>query len=141
MRTEWKIFAGVAAFLIVASAVYAWWTWDALGQIEWIGSIALLLSFGLSAMVAGYFWVVARRIDLRPEDRPDAEIAEGAGEVGFFSPGSYYPFGIALATTVTGLGVVFWMWWLIVAGLVGVVLTTSGMLFEYRTGTRRTAVE
>lgn len=141
MKTEWRIFAGVAVFLGVASGIYAWWSWYLLGRLEWIGSIALLLSCLLSAMIAGYFWVVARRIDPRPEDRPDAEVAEGAGEVGFFSPGSYYPFGLALAATVAGLGVVFWMWWLMIAGAVGIILATSGMLFEYHTGTRRTAVE
>ena len=48
-------------------------------------------------MCGGFFWFVSRRIDLRPEDRPDGEIAEGAGEIGFFSPGSYWPFGLALA--------------------------------------------
>ena len=48
-------------------------------------------------MCGGYFWFVSRRIDLRPEDRDEAEIADGAGEIGFFSPGSYWPFGLALA--------------------------------------------
>jgi hypothetical protein len=139
MKTEWRIFGGVALFLVAATILYAWWTWYELGAIEWIGSIALLLSFLLSAMVAGYFLVVTRRIELRPEDRPDAEITEGAGEIGFFSPGSYYPFGIALAATVAGLGVVLWMWWLIVAGVVGLVAASAGLLFEYHTGTRRTA--
>lgn len=141
MKTEWRIFGGVAAFLLVTCVVYAWWTSHEFGAIEWIGSVALLLSFLLSAMVGGYFWVVSRRIDLRPEDRGDAEISDDAGEIGFFSPGSYYPFGIALAAAVTGLGLVFWLWWLIVAGGVAVVLASSGMLFEYHTGTRRTAAE
>lgn len=139
MQTEWRIFGGVAAFLLVTAVVYAWWTWVELGAVEWIGTVALGLSFGLTGMCTLYFWVVSRRIDLRPEDRHDAEVSEGAGVVGFFSPGSYFPFGVALSSTIAGLGLVFWMWWLIAAGLVGIVLTASGMLFEYHTGTRRTA--
>jgi Cytochrome c oxidase subunit IV len=141
VKTEWRIFGSVALFLVLAAVGYAWWTWYDMGAIEWIGSIALLLSFLLTAMIGGYFWVVSRRIDLRPEDREEAEIADGAGEIGFFSPGSYYPFGIAAAAAIAALGLVFWMWWLIIAGLVGVVAATAGMLFEYHTGTRRTAVQ
>jgi hypothetical protein len=141
MRTEWQIFSGVAAFLLVSSGVYGWWTWYTLGNIEWIGTIALLLCFALSGLIAWYFWIVSRRIDPRPEDRADAEIAEGAGEVGFFSPGSYFPVGIALAASVAGLGVVFWMWWMMIAGIIGVILSVSGMLYEYYTGSRRTAAE
>lgn len=139
MKTEWRIFGGVAAFLIVTAVVYAWWTYDLFGGIEWIGSIALVLSAILSSMIAFYFLVIARRIDPRPEDRPDGEITEGAGEIGFFSPGSYYPLGIAMAATLTGLGIVFWMWWMIVAGGIAIIAACSGMLFEYHTGTRRTA--
>ncbi|HEY8472512.1 MAG TPA: cytochrome c oxidase subunit 4 [Natronosporangium sp.] len=141
MKTESRIFGGVALFFILAAAGYGWWTWYELGEIEWIGTIALLLSFALSSMVGGYFWVVSRRIEPRPEDRYDAEIADGAGEVGFFSPGSYFPFGIAAAASVVGLGLVFWMWWMIIAGFIGVILATAGMLFEYYTGTRRTSVQ
>jgi hypothetical protein len=141
VKTETRIFGGIAAFLLVATGVYGYWTTVELERIEWIGTIALFLSFLLSIMVTLYFWVVERRIEPRPEDRDDAEIAEGAGEVGFFSPGSYYPFGIGLACTVAGLGLVFWMWWLIVAGGIAIVLATCGMLFEYYTGTRRTTVQ
>ena len=68
-----------------------------------------------------YFWFVSRRIDLRPEDRDDSEIVDGAGEIGFFSPGSYYPLGISVATIVTGLGLVFLYWWLIALGIVGIL--------------------
>ena len=90
-------------------------------------------------MCGGFFWFVSRRIDPRPEDRPDAEIADGAGEIGFFSPGSYWPFGIALSAAIAGLGLVFWQWWLIALGLVAVIVGACGLLFEYYTGTRRTA--
>ncbi|MFV2019462.1 cytochrome c oxidase subunit 4 [Micromonospora sp. LOL_023] len=139
MRTEWRIFAVVAAFLLVVSGAYPAWTYGQMGHVEWIGSTALILSFLLCTMCGGFFWFVSRRIDLRPEDRPDAEVADGAGEVGFFSPGSYWPFGVALAATIAGLGLVFWQWWLIIFGLVSVTLAAAGLLFEYYTGTRRTA--
>ena len=138
MKTEYKIFAGVAAFLFAAAILYASWTNGETGHVEWVGTVALILSGLLCSMCGGFFWFVARRIDLRPEDREDAEIAEGAGEIGFFSPGSYWPFGIAVAAAIAGLGLVFWMWWLIALGLVMVVLTACGLLFEYYSGTRHT---
>ena len=72
-----------------------------------------------------------------PEDRDDAEIVDGAGEIGFFSPGSHYPFGIALASLVPGVGLVFLMWWLIAVGIIGILIACAGLLFEYYTGARR----
>ena len=139
MKTEYKIFVGVAAFLFGAAIVYGTWTHGQTGHLEWIGTVALVLSGLLCSMCGGFFWFVARRIDLRPEDREDGEIFEGAGEIGFFSPGSYWPFGIALSASIAGLGLVFWMWWLIAVGMLLVVFTACGMLFEYYSGTRHTA--
>ncbi|MFB6396742.1 cytochrome c oxidase subunit 4 [Polymorphospora lycopeni] len=139
MKTEWRLFLIIAGFLLFATFVYGFWTEGQLGHVEWIGTVALGLSFLLCTMCGGFFWFVSRRIDLRPEDRPDAEISDGAGEIGFFSPGSYWPFGIALAATVAGLGLVFWQLWLVAVGMVAVILTACGLLFEYYTGTRRTA--
>ena len=139
MKTEYKIFAGVAVFLFGAAAVYGAYTYGEVGQLEWIGFIALILSGLLCSMCGGFFWFVARRIDLRPEDREDGEIAEGAGEIGFFSPGSYWPFGLALAASTAGLGLVFWQWWLVALGLVLVIFGACGLLFEYYSCTRRPA--
>ncbi|MEU6024475.1 cytochrome c oxidase subunit 4 [Micromonospora sp. NPDC047134] len=140
MKTEWRIFLIIAAFLLFACFLYGGWTWaDSGGRVEWIGTVALLLSFLLCSMCGGFFWFVSRRIDLRPEDRPDAEIADGAGEIGFFSPGSYWPFALALAATIAGLGLVFWQMWLLGLGAVAVIFAACGLLFEYYTGTRRTA--
>jgi hypothetical protein len=138
LKTEYKIFAGVALFLFGAAAVYGFYT-AGVGQLEWIGFIALILSGLLCAMCGGFFWFVARRIDLRPEDREDGEIAEGAGEVGFFSPGSYWPFGLALAASTAGMGLVYWQWWLVALGMVLVVFAACGLLFEYYSGTRHPA--
>jgi hypothetical protein len=146
MKNEYRIFLGLSLFLFVTAVVYPIWTWYGIGQassgvhnVDWIGTTALVLTGLLTAMCGGYFWFVSRRIEPRPEDRPEGEIADAAGEVGFFSPGSYWPFGIAVAAAVTGFGLVFWMWWLIGVGIIAVLFASCALVFEYYTGTRRTA--
>jgi len=139
MKSEWRIFGIVAAFLFAACAVYAWWSrsYSNPHHVEWVGVVALILAGLLCLMCGGYFWFVSRRIDLRPEDRADADIADGAGEVGFFSPGSYWPFGVALCALIAGIGSVYWSIWIIVLGLVFTVVGASALLFEYYSGSRR----
>jgi hypothetical protein len=137
MKAEWRIFGGLAAFLYAVCALYAWWTNDYFGSVDWIGSVALILSGTLCIMCGGYFWFVSRRIDLRPEDRADADIAEGAGEVGFFSPGSYWPFGIALATLIAAFGIADWRPWMIGVGVGSTIVAAAALLFEYYSGARR----
>ncbi|MEV0650922.1 cytochrome c oxidase subunit 4 [Phytomonospora sp. NPDC050363] len=141
MKTEAKIFHVIWVTLLVFAGGYVWWAKAVDGKIEWVGTVALVLSACLIAMCGLYFSFVARRIDPRPEDREDGEMAEGAGEVGFFSPGSYWPFGIAATCTIAGVGVVFWYPWLIAVGLIAVLVTVGGLLFEYYTGTRRLGPE
>lgn len=51
--------------------------------------------------------------DLRPEDFEDAEIADGAGELGFFAPHSWWPIMAALSFSVAAVGVALWLPWLI----------------------------
>ena len=133
MKVEALIFNGIGVFCIIAAVVYGVWS------REPIGTTALVLSGGLTFLVGGFFWFVSRRIDARPEDRKDADIADGAGELGFFSPGSYWPFGLALAAATAAMGLVYVQWWLVGAGLLAVILAACGLLFEYYTGTRRTA--
>jgi hypothetical protein len=144
MKTEWKLFVGLTGFLFLMAAIYGWWTWQDSGgydggQTEMVGTVALILAGLLLGMCGGYFWFVSRRIDLRPEDEPNAEIADGAGEIGFFSPGSYWPFGLGLSAFVTAYACAVWQVWLIAIGLAAVLASTGGLLFEYYTGTRRTA--
>jgi hypothetical protein len=137
MKSEYRFFGLISAFLFIVSALYAWWTNNESGAVEWVGVVALILSGLLCLMCAGSFWMVARRIDPRPEDRPDAEIADGAGEIGFFSPGSYYPFGLAAAAALASVGLAMNMWWLFTAGAAAILIATGGLVFEYYTGTRR----
>ncbi|MEP6697528.1 MAG: cytochrome c oxidase subunit 4 [Pseudonocardiales bacterium] len=126
MRTEARIFLFVTAFLFVAAAVYLPWSRDP------IGGTALIVSGCLCGLCGTYFAFVARRIAPRPEDRAEADIADGAGELGFFSPGSYWPVGIAGAAAIAGLGLVYWpSYWLVAVGIVAVLATAGGLVFEY----------
>ena len=128
MKVEALIFNLITVFCIVAAVVYGFWS------KEPIGTTALALSGGLTALIGGFFWFVSRRIDARPEDRKDADIADGAGELGFFSPGSYWPFGIALSTGLMGLALAFFYPWLIITAGVAILITVGGLLFEYYVG-------
>ncbi|MDT4891820.1 MAG: hypothetical protein QOE97_855 [Pseudonocardiales bacterium] len=137
MRTESRLFLGIAVFCWGASIAYGIWTKLSQGHVEVAGLAALILSGGLLFISGSFFWFVARRIDARPEDREDGEIAEAAGELGFFSPGSYWPLGIAGAATVAGLGLAFFQIWLTIVGVLGILFTVGGLLFEYYVGGRR----
>ena len=141
MKAEARIFLGVALFCWVAAVIYGVWTGQANsyshGEVEYVGVASLILSGGLLAVCGSFFWFVSRRIDPRPEDRADGEIAEAAGELGFFSPGSYWPIAIAGAATVTGFGLAYFQLWLVLVGVVLVLITVSGLLFEYYIGAKR----
>src|SRR3954453_16888103 len=117
MKPEARIFLWIALFCFATAAVYAYWTDRNGGAVEVAGTAALILSGGLLGISGSFFWFVSRRIDARPEDRNDAEIAEGAGELGFFSPGSYWPLGIALSGTVAGLGLALVQLWMVILGV------------------------
>jgi hypothetical protein len=133
MRVEFRLFGLLAALFFAFAIAYGLWTWVEDDRVEVAGTTALVLTGGLALIVGSYFWFISRRIDPRPEDRLDADIAEGAGELGFFSPGSYWPIGLAFTAMIAGLGLAFSEYWLLALGIVGVLFTVGGLLFEYYT--------
>jgi hypothetical protein len=132
VKVESLIFNIVAVACVIAAVVYGLWA------REPIGTTALVLSAGLTGLIGGFFWFVSRRIDARPEDRKDAEIADGAGELGFFSPGSYWPFALGGSAAVLALGLAFWYYWLLIIGLIALLCSVGGLLFEYYVGQNAT---
>ncbi|MGY1603374.1 cytochrome c oxidase subunit 4 [Geodermatophilus sp. SYSU D00815] len=132
MKVEALIFNIIAVFCVIAAVVYGLWA------REPIGTTALVLSAGLTGLVGGFFWFISRRIDARPEDRKDAEIADGAGELGFFSPSSYWPFAVGVSAALMGLALAFWYSWLIIIAAVALLITIGGLLFEYYVGQNAT---
>jgi hypothetical protein len=132
VKVESLIFNIIAVFCVIAAVVYGFWSHEP------IGTTALVLSAALNGLIGGFFWFVSRRIDARPEDRKDADIADGAGELGFFSPGSYWPFALALSAALMGLALAFWYSWLILIALAALLINIGGLLFEYYVGQNAT---
>ena len=128
MKTEARIFLIIAIFCFLSTVVYAAWA------KEIVGIVGISLTGGLCFIIGTYFWFVSRRVEMRPEDNPDAEIYEGAGELGFFSPGSYWPFGLALAAALAGIALAFFYAWLIAIAIVSILVMVGGLVFEYHTG-------
>ena len=67
-------------------------------------------------------------------DPQEAEVSDGAGELGFFSPHSFWPFLLAFSIFIIGYGAAFWNWWVLIGGVVALIITASGLVFEYHWG-------
>lgn len=135
MRIESRLFEFVATFFAVVGVMYAVLTSRfATGGVEWAGVTALFLTGMMALIVATFFRFVARRLDTRPEDYEAAEIADGAGELGFFSPHSWWPILVALSAAVAAVGFALWLPWLFVTGAVLILATAAGLVFEYYVG-------
>ncbi|NDE71335.1 MAG: cytochrome c oxidase subunit 4 [Actinobacteria bacterium] len=94
MKFGFRLFLFLAAFYLIVDLVY----WYMGG--EPVGIVAIGLSAGLAIIIGYYFWFINRRTGgVLPEDNLDADIADGAGELGFFSPHSWWP---ALLISILG---------------------------------------
>jgi hypothetical protein len=127
MKVEGWLFVGCAAFFAAIDVIYWHYSKDP------TGTTALALSVGLAFLTGFYLLFTGRRLPPRPEDRPDAEIAEGTGELGFFSPHSWWPLITGLSAAVAALGAAIG-WWLFLIGMLFVLLSAVGFVFEYYRG-------
>ncbi|RLK61460.1 cytochrome c oxidase subunit 4 [Actinokineospora cianjurensis] len=127
MKVEARLFDITTAFFFLSAIVYGVWS------KEPVGTVGLILTGGLSLIVGTYFHFIARRLDQRPEDNPDAEVSDGAGELGFFSPGSYWPVSLAASAALAAFAMAFWQIWLLVIAIVLILITVGGLVFEYHT--------
>lgn len=135
MRIEARLFEILTGFFLLAAVAYGVLTAVfEYGGLEWAGTTALVMTAGLTLIIGTFFRFVARRLDTRPEDYAGAEIADGAGELGFFPPHSWWPILIALSFSVAAVGAALWLPWLIAAGIVFVLAAVAGLVFEYYVG-------
>jgi hypothetical protein len=125
MKASWKLFGGLSVFYVIITVIY----WQVGG--EEVGIAGMLLSACLAGMVGFYVWFTQKRIGVTlPEDNLTAEIADGAGELGFYSPHSWWPLPVALSACVFALGLIIG-WWLSLIGLGALVISIIGMVTEY----------
>jgi len=125
MKASWKLFGGLSVFYVLMTVIY----WQVGG--EEVGIAGMLLSACLAGMVGFYVWFTQKRIGVTlPEDNLTAEIADGAGELGFYSPHSWWPLPVALSACVFALGLIIG-WWLSLIGLGALVISIIGMVTEY----------
>jgi hypothetical protein len=127
MKFEGGLFIGCAIFFGVVDVIY-WFL-----SKEVTGTTALALAVALALLTGFYLLFTGRRLPLRPEDTPDGEIEEGTGELGFFSPHSWWPLYVGLAAALAAFGVAIG-WWLFLIGLLALFLTVIGFVFEYYRG-------
>ncbi|MDQ1635022.1 MAG: hypothetical protein QOJ32_1831 [Frankiaceae bacterium] len=133
MKVEGLIFAVYAVFLGIAGTVYWILVSNNGDRTETAGIVALFVTMGLGILIGGYLLFTARRMEPRPQDLADAEVADGAGELGNFSPRSYWPFLIAFALFLTMLGMILGVWLGLMAAVI-VLYAVVGLVFEqYRT--------
>jgi hypothetical protein len=125
VRTSTRFLLGAGAFSLVVAISYWFLAYEDAG-------FALLLFMGLAAAFLGgwFLWHVARV--RRPEDDPEADHAQSAGEeVGRFSGGSLWPLVMGVALILGVEGFVYGAWLLGFGGVL-FVLAAVGMMLESR---------
>jgi len=127
MKVEGYLFLGCAVFFGGSDYVYWHYSHDP------TGSTALAIAVGLAFLTGFYVLFTGRRLPRRPEDDTEGEIEEGTGELGFFSPHSWWPLFVGLAGALAAIGVAIG-WWLFLIGALALMLSVIGFVFEYYRG-------
>ncbi|CAB4761995.1 unannotated protein [freshwater metagenome] len=125
MKTGWILFVGLAIFYAMMTVIY----WLVGGEA--VGITAIGLSGGLAALVGFYLWFTNKRLgNVLPEDNASAEISDSAGELGFYSPHSWWPLPLAFTMVLAGVGLLVG-WWLTLIAVGGLLISILGFVLEY----------
>jgi len=125
MKTAWRLFVGLAIFYFIVAFIYYFVGGEA------VGITGITLAGGLASIVGFYLWFNDKRSGgVLPEDNLTAEISDGAGELGFYSPHSWWPLPVALSAIFVGLGLIIG-WWLTAIAIGALVVSVLGFVLEY----------
>jgi len=103
-------------------------------SLEWVGSVALLFTAFMGALIAFYVGKVhkAQRGEL-PEDILTADIDDGDPELGEFSPWSWWPIVLAFSAALGMIGLAVGTWIMPISIAVFLVAIV-GWVYEYYRG-------
>ncbi|MFF8956965.1 cytochrome c oxidase subunit 4 [Streptomyces sp. NPDC014894] len=127
MKIQGKMFLWLSVFILAVAILYGVWS------KEPAGTTALFMAFALSLMVGYYLAFTARRVDDMAQDDQEADVADEAGEVGFFSPHSWQPLSLAIGSAFAFLAVAVG-WWLMYFSAPLILIGIFGWVFEYYRG-------
>ncbi|WP_149179391.1 cytochrome c oxidase subunit 4 [Streptomyces sp. TRM49041] len=127
MKIQGKMFIWLSFFILAMAVLYGLWS------KEPVGTTALFMAFGLAIMVGYYLAFTARRVDAMAQDDKEADVADEAGELGFFSPHSWQPLSLGIGGALAFLGVAL-DWWLMFFALPVILIGVWGWVFEYYRG-------
>lgn len=141
MKSAAKLFYGLTVFLAIMSVVYIFATRylqdtgniinENQGRVEWAGATGMVLAALMTLMLGAYFHFTEIRSDITPADFEEAEIADGAGTLGFFSASSIWPFVMTMGILVLGLGIAFMAYWLLLIGAIILIYATTRLSTQY----------
>jgi hypothetical protein len=131
VKTQGTMFAWLSVFILAMAVVYGVWS------KEPAGTTALFLAFALCIMIGFYLGFTARRVDAGAQDNKEADVADDAGEVGFFSPHSWQPLSLAIGGALAFLSIAIG-WWLMYFSAPLILVGIWGWVFEYYRGENRT---
>ena len=140
MKTNANLWWILTVFFLIVAVTYTVWSIIAhpdlewFHAIEWVGSVALLFTSAMGALIAFYVGRVhkAQRGEL-PEDTLTADIDDGDPEMGEFSPWSWWPIVLASSAALAMLGLAVGQF-LLPIGVAVFVVAIVGWVYEYYRG-------
>ncbi|WMX47458.1 cytochrome c oxidase subunit 4 [Streptomyces roseicoloratus] len=127
MKIQGKMFIWLSVFVLAMAIVYGVWS------KEPVGTTALFLAFGLCIMIGYYLAFTAKRVDAMAQDDKEADVADEAGEVGFFAPHSWQPLSLALSGALAFAAIAIG-WWLLYFSAPFILVGIFGWVFEFYRG-------
>ncbi|MEU7295387.1 MULTISPECIES: cytochrome c oxidase subunit 4 [Streptomyces] len=127
MKIQGKMFIWLSVFILAMAVLYGVWS------KEPVGTTALFLAFGLSIMIGYYLAFTAKRVDAMAQDDKEADVADEAGEVGFFAPHSWQPLSLSIGGALAFLSIAMG-WWIMYFSAPLILVGLFGWVFEFYRG-------